>query len=91
MCGEDGVDDRRKDGLDGVGVDGADKSQNSFLGGFLDRGHLVANGGQSGTQKSDEVRLDSRRHGGMLSDCADSVNGTLTDSGIFFVGELFLQ
>ena len=43
---EDRLDDGREDGLDGVGVDGLDHGHGGRTSGALDRGHLIAHGGE---------------------------------------------
>lgn len=91
LCGEDGVDDRREDCLDGVGVHGLDDGQSSCLGGVLDRNQLVTNGGEDIWEEDDQIWLDGGRGIGVLSNGLDGIESAFADSGILLVAELLLQ
>lgn len=88
---QDGVDDVGKDGLHSVGVDGLNDGEGGGDGGVLDRGDLVANGGQGGGQENDEVGLDVGGNLRVLSNGLDGRESLLTGGGILLVGELLLQ
>jgi len=79
------------DGLDSVGVGGADDGLGSGLSSNLDAGHLVTDSGEDVGQKSNEVGLDGGRDLGVLGDGADSIKGALASDGILLAGELLLQ
>jgi len=66
LGGEDGVDDGREDGLDGVGVDTLDNSQSSNLGSSLDSRDLVTDGGEDRGEQDDEVWLNACGNLGVL-------------------------
>lgn len=91
LCSEDGFDDGREDGLDGVGVDRLDDGQSSGGCGVLDWDHLIANGGEDGWEEDDEVWLDGGGGFGMLSDSLDGIESSFPYVGIFLVSELLLQ
>jgi hypothetical protein len=85
---EDGLDDGRQSGLDGVGVDALDDGDGSLLGEVLDGCHLVADGSESRAQKGDQEGLDAGSNGGMLSDGQDGIESVLTSGDILLVGEV---
>ncbi|KAK1245414.1 hypothetical protein MKX08_005043 [Trichoderma sp. CBMAI-0020] len=77
--------------LDSVAVDSAGNSQNSGVGGILDGGDLVANGGKDNGQKNDEVGLDAGADLRVGSDGLNGEGGLLTESGVLLVGESLLD
>lgn len=87
----DRLEDRRKDGLDSVGVDGLDDGEGGSLSGVLDGNHLVTDGGQDGAEESDEVRLNTGGNGRLGSDGPDGLEGPLTGVGVLLVGKLLLE
>lgn len=91
LCGEDGIDNRREDGLDCVGVDSFDDAQSSFLCSILDRDHLVANGCENRWEENDKIRLDSRGGFGVFSNCLDGIESALSGIRILLVAKLLLE
>jgi len=87
----EGVDDRRENGLDGVGVGGLDESNGSSLGRVLHGDHLVADRGQDRAEQLDEVRLEAGSDGGVLSNRPDGIQGAFTSGSILLVSELLLE
>ncbi|CEI62809.1 unnamed protein product [Fusarium venenatum] len=87
----DGLHDVRKGSLDSVGVDAASNGEDSTLGGILDSGDLVANGGKDSGEEDNEVRLDGSGDLGVRSDSLDGNASLLTGGGVLLVGELLLQ
>ncbi|SPQ23864.1 1521e1a3-eedc-455a-b5da-4054f20718a4 [Thermothielavioides terrestris] len=86
-----GVNEGRKNGLDGVGVDRLGDGQRSRDGGVFDGRDLVTSASQDAGEQGDEVGLDMGGNLGVLSDGLDREKGLLADSGILLVGELFLK
>ncbi|KAI6776795.1 hypothetical protein HG530_000740 [Fusarium avenaceum] len=87
----DGLHDRDEGSLDSVGVDSASDGKDGTLGGILDSGDLVADGGKDAGEEDDEVRLDSGGDLGVRGNGLDGDAGLLTGGGVLLVGELLLQ
>lgn len=85
---ENGVDDGREEGLDGVGVDTLDDGKSSSVGSSLDSRGLVTDSGEDRWQENDEVWLNVGGDLGVLGDGLDGVQATLTGSSILLVVEL---
>lgn len=88
LGGEDGVDDGREEGLDGVGVDALDDGKSSSVGGGLNSGDLVTDSGKDRWEEDDEVWLNVGGDLGVLRDGLNGVQATLTGGSILLVGEL---
>jgi hypothetical protein len=88
---EDGVDDRGKNSLDCVGANCSDDRKSSFLSGVLDGGNLITDRRQNSREKDNEVWLNSCGNLGVFGDGLDSVEGTLSYSGILFVRKLLAE
>lgn len=79
------------DGLDSVGVGSLDDGEGGSLSGVLHRSHLVGDRVERVWEEGNEVRLDSGRDGGMLSNSADGVKRPLASESILLVAELLLE
>ena len=79
------------DDLDGVGVDSLGDGDGGVLGGDLDGGHLVADGGEDDGQEGGQVGLDNVGDIGVGGDGGDSLAGVLAAVGVLLVGEHLLD
>ncbi|KAF3396471.1 hypothetical protein F1880_007236 [Penicillium rolfsii] len=78
-------------GLDGVAVDSLNDGSGGRLSGLLDGDHLVTNSVQNGAKERHKVGLNTGSDGGVGSDGADALAGTLAGNSILLVGELLLE
>ncbi|QBZ65042.1 hypothetical protein PoMZ_06746 [Pyricularia oryzae] len=87
----EGLNQVRKGGLDGVGVDCLSNGRSGSKCCVLDRGDLVAGSGEHAGQKDNQEWLDVRRDIGVLGDGLDGAKSLLANRGILLVAELLLE